>query len=78
MAFILYFYLKAMLTAGTHHGVFSFLLREAKIVFAVGTLLVNVSFSISFLAFLKIDKLLELTKYLEEFLVFALPFVNIS
>ena len=78
MAFPLYSYVKAVLTARTHYGVLTLLLGKAKIVFAGGTFSVYVGFTVTHLAFLKVDELLRLVNEFDEFLVFLLSFVNIS
>ena len=72
------FYIKTMLAAGTNNGVLALLPRQAKIVLARGTLLVNVGFLVAALTLLQIDILLRLVNEFDEFLVFLLPFVNIS
>ena len=52
--------------------------RQAKVVFAGRTLLVNVGLSVSIFALLQLEKLLRLVGVFDEFLVFLLSFVNIS
>jgi hypothetical protein len=53
-------------------------LRKTKVIFARGTLSVNMSVTVSSFTFLKIDELLRFVDKLDEFLVFLLSFVNIS
>ena len=54
------------------------LFRKTKVVLAGGALSVHVGFTVAYLAFLKVDKLLRLIDDFDKFLVFLLSFVNIS
>ena len=67
-----------MLTAWANDSVLSPLLWQAQVVLAGGTLLINMGFSITHFALLKIDHLLRLFDQGYKFLVFLLSFVNIS
>ena len=51
-----------MLAAGANNGVTPLFLRQSEIVLAGGALLINVGLFVSFLAFLKVAKLLQLFK----------------
>ena len=74
----LYLDIEPCFTARTHHGVFSLFPRQAKVVFAGRTLLVNVGLSVSIHTLLQLEKLLRLGGVFDELLVFLLSFVNIS
>ena len=78
MAFSLYVNIKSVFTAGTHNGVLALFPRKAKIVLAGGAFSVYVGFTVTHLAFLKVEELLRLVDEFDEFLVFLLSFVNIS
>lgn len=74
----LYVNIKSVFTAGAHNGVLALIPRKAKIAFAGGASSVNVGFTVTYLAFLKVEELLWLIDEFDKFLVFLLSFVNIS
>ncbi len=68
---------KSVFTAGADNGVLSLLLWKAKIVFAGRTFSVNVSFSVTALAFLKVEKFSRPFDKLQKRQIFLLPFVYV-